>query len=1139
MKLKLELFSFICTIFFIYRSSCFKPELTELTNSGHLLANEGTTFNFINNSLNQVQKFVSENEKSKSSSNSKDFQYIIQFECFINNICFYINKDIHFFSYHSNYIEKINLFSKKHREKNIVIPFNNSLNKSNLFQYITIYMNKDDNFEFNFYKYNRFLKFNELLFKNKIEIFEEKENIIEHKENYLSCNLILNSIICFYSKGKDKEISIKKFYMDIKNKKFLFLKDIKPKNNISINGIIKNSFMNKENSKILLFYDSQYNYDNKILYKIAVYNIIENNFDFDKEINDINDINSNINMNYYKSINKFVLYTLNRRKEILIIELNENFNVISRRNFKISVKFPYTLINYHLINYNRNYQIILFLKNNNNKQNIIISRLEEITKNITTIRNLQENGGNNPGQNGDQGQGDIGGNNGNEGQKGNQNGGEEQLQSNNNQHNENPNDGENQGGSDIEEQSNGENPIGGGNQKGGMNDRRGETKGGFFFDFDNKNTTIPRGEIRDNRGSIMSLVQPGEKYELKGDDYSIKVAPMGRRDEGSTSIDFMDCEKKLREYYNLSSNSTLSVFQTETTSSNNRSLTNRVSYVVYDENNTQLNLSVCENQKVRINYAIKDDSNFNMTRFSQFEDKGIDILNSSDPFFNDICYTYSEGSSDMILSDRINEIYQNYSLCDSGCEYEGLNSSSGTVSCSCDVDSSDSDSDDDNDSENLKQIFLSLFSDSTFGVVKCYNRVFSTSKSKNIGFWVFLVITISNIPLYIWFFMKGNSQIKDYINGEMEKYHYISNPIDNNINNPPRKKQKKSKVKNAISKKNNLNENIVEIGENKKGDFNTIIPSENDNHFQKNIIKISINQPSTKRTVKQNLITSYKTEETLNEGNNKLKKVPELKSTYSLIQLDANNSLTNEKPIESNYILNNYDYETAIKYESRTFWRILYIVMISKDNVLNTFILKSPLKSKPLQICLLIFSYSSDLALNTLFYFSDNISDKYHYTGNYLFWYTLFNNILISIISTVLSLILGGILNLMAQSKNKIEEEFKKEEKKLREDPKYKVSEERKIEIVDKINKHLKILQFKMTVFVIIDFIIMLFFFYFVTAFCEVYSNTQTSWISDAIVSIIISFPIELAVALVITIIYFLSIKYKWKCLYKLVMIFV
>ena len=128
--------------------------------------------------------------------------------------------------------------------------------------------------------------------------------------------------------------------------------------------------------------------------------------------------------------------------------------------------------------------------------------------------------------------------------------------------------------------------------------------------------------------------------------------------------------------------------------------------------------------------------------------------------------------------------------------------------------------------------------------------------------------------------------------------------------------------------------------------------------------------------------------------------------------------------------------------------------------------------------------------MNTLFYFSDNISDKYHYTGKYLYWYTLFNNILISVISTILSMILNGILNLMADSKDDMEEEFKEEEKKLREDPKYKVSEERKEEILRKINKCLKKLKIKMTFFVIVDFIILLFFFCFVTAFCEVYKNT-------------------------------------------------
>ena len=219
---------------------------------------------------------------------------------------------------------------------------------------------------------------------------------------------------------------------------------------------------------------------------------------------------------------------------------------------------------------------------------------------------------------------------------------------------------------------------------------------------------MPRDQIRDNRNSIMEYVEPGQSYELKGDDYSIRIAPMGERKEGSTSIDFRECEMKLRDYYNLTENDTLSVFQTETASSNNRSLTNKVQYVVYDENNNLLNLSVCEDQQIRVNYAIKEDSDFNLTKYSYFEDQGIDILNSSEPFFNDICYPYSDGTSDMILSDRINEIYQNYSLCDSGCEYEGLNATTGVISCSCSVSTDDSDDDDDTDS-NLKEIKLFFY----------------------------------------------------------------------------------------------------------------------------------------------------------------------------------------------------------------------------------------------------------------------------------------------------------------------------------------------------------------------------------------------------------------------------------------------
>ena len=53
----------------------------------------------------------------------------------------------------------------------------------------------------------------------------------------------------------------------------------------------------------------------------------------------------------------------------------------------------------------------------------------------------------------------------------------------------------------------------------------------------------------------------------------------------------------------------------------------------------------------------------------------------------------------------------------------------GTISCSCNVTDTDSDDDDDDDTANLKSIILSLFSDSTFGVVQCYKRVFQDDKT--------------------------------------------------------------------------------------------------------------------------------------------------------------------------------------------------------------------------------------------------------------------------------------------------------------------------------------------------------------------------------------------------------------------------
>ena len=124
-------------------------------------------------------------------------------------------------------------------------------------------------------------------------------------------------------------------------------------------------------------------------------------------------------------------------------------------------------------------------------------------------------------------------------------------------------------------------------------------------------------------------------------------------------------------------------------------------------------------------------------------------------------------------------------------------------------------------------------------------------------------------------------------------------------------------------------------------------------------------------------------------------------------------------------ILNNYDYEEAIKYDKRSFLRIFFIYIISKDNILNIIFLNPPLELKPLRLCIFIFGYSCDLALNAFFYLSENISDRYHYTGLHRTLFCLINNLIISFISTIVSIILLYFFQSLTQSSNKIENLFK------------------------------------------------------------------------------------------------------------------
>ena len=270
-------------------------------------------------------------------------------------------------------------------------------------------------------------------------------------------------------------------------------------------------------------------------------------------------------------------------------------------------------------------------------------------------------------------------------------------------------------------------------------------------------TELKKDEIIENFQKIIDEIEIGKIYKIKGDDFTISIKPTNSSYlENETHVNFIQCENILRKELNISSSRIITFLQMEIENKNEKSLNNKIEYKAYDDNKTPLDLSLCNDSSIQIIYALKENS-LDMNEIISFKELGIDIFDLNDSFFNDICQPYSDSNNDIVLKDRIKEIYQNYSLCDDGCKYTEFNDEYMTVSCDCKVKNNISINE---TSLNLEQ-FDNIDIESNFGLIKCYKLVFSfDGKNKNIGFWIFLTLVSIHIPFLLHYFCKGIKSIK-------------------------------------------------------------------------------------------------------------------------------------------------------------------------------------------------------------------------------------------------------------------------------------------------------------------------------------------------------------------------------------------
>ena len=765
------------------------------------------------------------------------------------------------------------------------------------------------------------------------------------------------------------------------------------------------------------------------------------------------------------------------------------------------------------------------------------------------------------------------------------------------------------------------------------NDKIDEIKNINFVNINNIKTAKTnkiKEEIINHIDDIINQIDIGTNYKLIGEDYDIIVSPINNyKDLNLSYIDLGECENILRDKYNLKTDEIISIMAIEIDPLNEKVLRNQIEYNVYDEKKNKLDLSFCQDKYISVNYKIINSSNINKTMIEYFSNLDVDIFDIKDAFFNDICLPFSFSDTDLILRDRINDIYQNYSLCEENCEYENIDIETMSVKCTCQV---KTEINIERKPPVFYEIILNTFKDSNFGVLECFRQVFGFSnKLKNYGFLISLIIIILHIPLFIIYFIYKIKSVKDFVIKEMEKNNYLNKidlkpnsqtdfneTIDTNILDEFKKE-----------KENNDNKTITEVSINnfyirknirhrtqktlrntinynlfyEKKESNTKEPSEIEKDTSKITVKPKngkkrfINQKrkihdennndnknassgkqlnpkkkvkKVKFNISKNLNNEFNNADS-NATNNKLKertnnsiKIFDLRRSvrstvsktqkiferllgneeakkfpgfYNLIHVNANN-ISSNRPLDSKYILDNFDYENAIKYDKRSFLRIFFICLLSRESILNTFFFKSPLELQSIRLCLFLFSYSCDLALNAFFYSNQNISDRYHYNGPNLFWFSIINNLTISITSTLVSFLLVKFLSFLSNSKDDIVDIFRKEEEKIRNDKNFKIDSTVKSNIMLKLNTIFTKLKFKIISFIIAEILILLFFFYYMTAFCEVYKKTQISWLSDSGVSFLISIPIEFGSALLMSIFYYISIRYKKKCIYNTVMFF-
>ena len=211
--------------------------------------------------------------------------------------------------------------------------------------------------------------------------------------------------------------------------------------------------------------------------------------------------------------------------------------------------------------------------------------------------------------------------------------------------------------------------------------------------------------------------------------------------------------------------------------------------------------------------------------------------------------------------------------------------------------------------------------------------------------------------------------------------------------------------------------------------------------------------------------------------------------------------------------LNSLEYEYALKIDNRSYCQVYYSLLKQNHFIIFTFCVKNDYNIFMSKFALFLITFSLFLFMNALFFEDISLHKIYEDQGKYNFLYQI-PQILYSTITTQ---IISSLLEKLSLSQDEISD--------LKENYNLK-------ELNKEVKRVVNYITIKCILFFIVSIILLFGFWYYLSAFCAVYYNTQIPLINDNIISFITSILCPFLLDLIPVIFRIFALRNKMKCLY-------